>query len=464
MDKYIAVIVCDDKIQLVIPVKWYGVLDCNGYNRGINRSVKRRIFFSPFGDDIEPDFDLPISPLFRRNANACYQVYFLQVCYTKAECLQFVTNRRVTYPAVYNEGRLREYIPDPRLIRHRSNRGTTNSRRSIAGVGVADESESDDETEPYDTNDPTLEITEHNPVDNIDAADANKNGPTSAGRNIDANILHESSANAAGGDSTAASHNIVAEISHRITVNATARTSTGAGRNIVAEMNEPAINASPIASTSASARNGFRDGFQFEADRIKQEIKIELRNRLLEANMQSPLVDLTNDQEEELAPTAAAETGANAASMDHNAVAHIERNTFASASFGHYDVADVLHGPTMNAPAVASTSASLRNDFSDGFQFEADRVKHEIKIELRNRLLESNERNPVVNLSNDPEEVAAFAAVENNFHFDDSDSDDDMQLLADLVTSNAFVPVQIKFEFDGNDLLSGDIPFVTDVS
>lgn len=98
MEKFIAVIMCDEKIQLVIPVKWYGILDCNGYNRGINRSVKRRIFFSPFGDDVEPDFDLPISRLFRHNANACYEVYFLQLCYTKTECLQFVTNRRVTWP------------------------------------------------------------------------------------------------------------------------------------------------------------------------------------------------------------------------------------------------------------------------------------------------------------------------------------------------------------------------------
>lgn len=61
MEKYIAVIIWDVKIQLIIPEKWYGGgLDCNGYNRGINRCVKRRIFYSPFGDDVEPDFELPI--------------------------------------------------------------------------------------------------------------------------------------------------------------------------------------------------------------------------------------------------------------------------------------------------------------------------------------------------------------------------------------------------------------------
>lgn len=117
MEKYIAVIMCEVKVQLVIPQKWYGTLDCNGYNRGINKSVKRSIFFSPFGDDVQPNFDLPISQQFQRDANACYSVYFLQACDTKAECIQYLNNRRVSHPAVYNDRRLREFIPDPRSMR-----------------------------------------------------------------------------------------------------------------------------------------------------------------------------------------------------------------------------------------------------------------------------------------------------------------------------------------------------------
>lgn len=105
MEKYVAVMMCEDEIQLVIPLKWYGELDCNGYNVGINKNVKRRIFYSPFGDDVEPDFELPISWMFQSVANACYEVFFLQLCDTKEECLRFVKKRRVLYPAVYNEQR-----------------------------------------------------------------------------------------------------------------------------------------------------------------------------------------------------------------------------------------------------------------------------------------------------------------------------------------------------------------------
>lgn len=49
MEKYIAVILCEEKVQLVIPCGWYGNLDCNDYNRGIYKCVKRRVFYSPFG-------------------------------------------------------------------------------------------------------------------------------------------------------------------------------------------------------------------------------------------------------------------------------------------------------------------------------------------------------------------------------------------------------------------------------
>lgn len=441
--------------------------------------------------------------------------------------------------ALYNERRLREYIPEPFLIRHRSNRGTTNSRPSISGVERSNESESENETEPDDGNNSIPEINEHYVVDNTEAAEAQEIASTSASRNIDASILDQTTPNAAFVASTAAS--IVAAISHRITANDGAGTSTGAP--ILARINEPTLSAAPSASTSASEvdrieqeikselrnrlleanmrnpivdltndqeeesatttaaganvgnidhnsvdiieRNVFvppsidRDEvsavshgstmnaapiastseFQFESDRIKQEIKIELRNRLLEANMRNPLVDLTNDQDEEMALTTATETGANVGIIDS-----IERNVFASSSTGPNDASAVSQGPTVNVVPVASTSASARNDSSDGFQFDADRIKQEHKTELRNRLLEANMRNPIVDLTNDPEEVAAFAAVQNNFNFDDSDSDDDMQLLSDLVTSNTFVPVQIKFEFNGNDILSGNIPFVTDVS
>lgn len=113
MEKYVAVILCGAKTRLAIPCKWYGQLDCQGYNRDINKNVKRRIFFSPFGDDVEANFDLPTHTQLQRNANSCYEVYFLQIHDTKEQCLDYLLSRRAVHPAVYNQQRQRERIPNP---------------------------------------------------------------------------------------------------------------------------------------------------------------------------------------------------------------------------------------------------------------------------------------------------------------------------------------------------------------
>lgn len=112
MDKYIAVMMSKDKIQLCIPQKWYGAFDCNGYNHGINRNVKRRIFYSPFGDNIDADFTAPVYEEYMADRNACYEVFFLKMFDTKVGCLSFLEKRRILYPAVYNSRRLDEMVPN----------------------------------------------------------------------------------------------------------------------------------------------------------------------------------------------------------------------------------------------------------------------------------------------------------------------------------------------------------------
>lgn len=439
MERYVAVIMCNIKIQLIIPQKWYGVLDTNGYNRGINKVLKRRVFFSPFGDEVEPDFTLPISPTFQRHANAFYQVQFLQVCDSKAECIQYVKSRRVSYPAVYNDRRLLEYIPPPRPI----------GQRAIAGIPNAL---------------PPFEPEIANEID--------------ANPELNAEIQNDLPPN---GPESANGHVILAEIDQN-PVDAYAP-------NISAEILSEAINdAAPIASTSASARNVSSVEDLSETNRIKAEIKNEVFERILKANERNPIVDLTTDSDEEdsieneIAPTASNGFGTNGGNMNQDTTEMIEPTAIAATVAS--TAAEILHEPNANAlPAgstsattstrnvtsiridaapVASTSASARNvssadDFSD-----ANRVKAEFKTELRDRLLEANKRNPIVDLTDDPEEASAFAAIENDFNFEESD--DDMQIVLDSVTSSDFIATQIKFDFDGWDILSGDIPFVLNVS
>lgn len=415
MERYVAVIMCNFKIQLIIPQKWYGVLDTNGYNRGINKVVKRRIFFSPFGDEVEPDFTLPISPTFQRNANACYQVQFLQVCDSKAECIHYVKSRRVSYPTVYNDRRLLEYIPPP---------------RPIGQCAIAEIPNALPPVEPENANE-----IEANPELNTETQNAPPpNEPESSN-----------------------GHAMFAEINQNSVV--------ADEPNIAAEILSEVINdAAPIASTSASARNVSIENDLSGANRVKAEIKNEVLDRLLKANVQNPIVDLTIDLDEEdsieneIAPTASNGFDSDGGNINQNTTDIIVPTAIAATV-----ASTAAHEPNVNALPAVSTSATTSTRNVSSIQFDlSDRVKAEIKTEVRDRLLEANERNPIVDLTDDPEEAVAFAAVENDFNFDDSD--DDMQIVLDSATSNDFMATQIKFDFDGYDILSGDIPFVLNVS
>lgn len=114
MVKFVAVILCSDEVQLVIPENWFSPegLDCNGYNEGVNRNKKRRIFYSPFGDDIEADFGLPIQNEFQSQANACYAARFVKAFCSKEDCLGYIERRRCIRPVLYNERRTHEDVPN----------------------------------------------------------------------------------------------------------------------------------------------------------------------------------------------------------------------------------------------------------------------------------------------------------------------------------------------------------------
>lgn len=370
MEKYIAVIICDIKIQLIVPEKWYGTLDCNGYNRGINKSVKRTVFFSPFGDDVAPDFGIPISPQFQPNFNACYRVHFLQACPTKAACIEYVKNRRVVYPAVYNNRRLLEYIPNPRQIRQRLN--------SISPPPVAEEIE------------PAVDdgnVEQNNGAPEIDANIADK-GHKDAPEN-----LHDNNASAAAGNFDVDNEAPVIDAAENL--------------------HEYANNVPAVASTSGFYSISFRNSF----------------------------IDLTVDIDEEATALPCTNGGGPSVANAH--------------------LVGMLPELACNASAAAEIFQTISNDSSAAFQLQGNRMKTEMKAEIYERLLEANVRNPIVDLTMDPDEAAAFAAVENNFN---DDSDDDIQALEQLATPNSFLAIQIKFEFDGNDIVSGDIPFVGTVS
>lgn len=155
--------------------------------------------------------------------------------------------------------------------------------------------------------------------------------------------------------------------------------------------------------------------------------------------------------ESAIASTTADGTESNGVNVFQNAANEIAQ-TGASRNF----TAEILHDLPIDAPAVAPTSNSTSGVV--GSHIDATDIKEEIKTESRNRLLEANKRNPIVDLTNDPDEVEALAAVENNLNLDDSD--DDIQELSSFVTAEDCVPSKIKFEIVGNDIISGDIPFI----
>lgn len=455
MSKFVAVILCNAKIQLVIPETWYGGLDCEGYNRGINRNVRRTIFFSPFGDEVEPDFHLPIFPELQRNANGCYHVNFLQACATKAQCIQYLRGRRVSHPAVYNEDRLFERLPDPRMIAAAPRVDLVADDGEFEPDFADDEEENEENVEADEEIVPAVDNEEEAIEENVDIdeqivpAFANEEDVNEENVGADEEIVTANAENIVAFEETESAVTVTNEVANTAGLNITTKildeqsvdfSSAASSSESVIKDRSTRANTSLVASASNSARNG-----NIDVNRVKEEIKIELYNRLLDANEREPIIDLTTRREDTVAhPNKCAQT--------------ISKETVLIATATVPRIAVEIFGEQgTSASPVASTSRSAYNDGSTDAS-----VKREIKTELYNHFLELNEREPIIDLTTDPEEIAAFAAVENNLILDDSD--DDMQILSDLVTSNSFLPTQIKFEFDGNDVLSGDIPFVTNVS
>lgn len=332
------VYIAEDRIQVAIPIKWYGRLDCNGYNKGINKHVKRRVFFSPFGDHVEPDFGLPISDFYQPDANACYEVYFLRACDTKEECIEFLNNRRVLYPSIYNERRLHEHIPDPR---------------------------------PYN--------------ENLDAENA-----------VDRN----------------------AEV--------------------------------------------------FDAVLQNLAVAVE-RNNNVPANGDDDCVHVDEEMFGQLPETVNA--------VPQNLVGAVERNNNMPANDdGVHEGAEVFENANIG-PAYDNANEEVfyfdfdgdgdideeEEETNNGSLLNAVRVKREIKAEVAERLLEANQREPIVDLCSidDPEEAAGFAAIDVNNEVDDSD--DEISVLFDVLPQNNYIPITVKFDFDSNDILSGNIPFEINV-
>lgn len=100
MGEWVAVMLCDDKYQMIIPEEWFAVRE------------KRRIFYSPFGDGMQADFSSPVQPRFRDDISACYFVRFVKALPTKESCIEYVQRRRCITPVVYNDRRLLEIIPE----------------------------------------------------------------------------------------------------------------------------------------------------------------------------------------------------------------------------------------------------------------------------------------------------------------------------------------------------------------
>lgn len=367
MSVYIAVVLSEDRIQVAIPIKWYGRLDCNGYNKGINKHLKRRVFFSPFGDHVEPDFALPISDFYQPDANACYEVYFLRACDTKQECIEFLNNRRVLYPPIYNERRLHEHIPDPR---------TSNENLDT-------ENAVDQNAEAVNQNTAALDQV----LENANAVPQNLAAPVEQNNNVPPNDDD---------DGVHVGEEMFDQLPENVNIG---QAYDNANENVLQfdiheEEEEEIIN-----------------GAQLNVVRVKREIKFEVAERLLEANQREPIVDLC----------------------------------FSDDSEG--EIEEVAVQPVR-----------------DEAQLNAFQVKLEIKAEAAERLLEANQREPIVDLCSidDPEEAAAFAAIGVNNEVDDSD--DEISELFDVLPQNHPIPIPVKFDFDSNDILSGNILFEINVS
>lgn len=437
MEKYVAVMMSGDEIQLVIPQKWYGVLDCNGYNRGINKNVKRVIFYSPFSDDVEPNFQLPISRGFQSDGNACYEVFFLQICDTKDECLHFVKNRRVFYPAVYNEQRLHEFISAPRL--------TLNATTPASKAAVTP----DDHLDPNILFEGDEFIHDHALDELVENSGIRVEQSTeNADQSTEPNSEYVSTANGSF---------VVSEISSGFSTNnlSPSVATRGSGEY---EIRLPVAGADANAGMSMRTINetvADADELGIATTSVAAHEREKKRNRLVAAKVhadaENPIgfnglgqvSSSATEREEDGNRLPAAGANLITGTLDGSSCSeHVSAVAVAAAH--HID--DTFHGrETAQRPGEIAVS-----------------VKIEAKLEVSERIRRLNENEPIIDLT-DLEDELAFSAAEINFDVVDSDSEEeDIHAFLDLVPQQNFAPVQVKF--DGDDILSGDMPYNITVS
>lgn len=104
------VLICD-KTLLALPVTRCAYLDVvRCCNHGLNRNLKRRIFFS--SDKFkEPNYKLPLGNMFDSDRDGCYLAYCLKFFANDTEANAFIETQRRKYPACYNDRNLREVAP-----------------------------------------------------------------------------------------------------------------------------------------------------------------------------------------------------------------------------------------------------------------------------------------------------------------------------------------------------------------
>lgn len=103
---YYSVVLVEDQTNLWIPAAWVFCLDVvKAYNEGVNRNLKRRIFFSK---DLHctPNFLLPLRAAFAPNENACYLAKIKRTFGSIDEAKEYVGRTRGGLPAVYSEIRI----------------------------------------------------------------------------------------------------------------------------------------------------------------------------------------------------------------------------------------------------------------------------------------------------------------------------------------------------------------------
>lgn len=197
----------------------------------------------------------------------------------------------------------------------------------------------------------------------------------------------------------------------------------------------------------ASAASNGSNRSQFYPDRVRTGAKPVVLQRTFEPDERLPFIDLTNFDEEPRfeAVRIPYESRVNTFPIASTSAAARAREREENNS--RFSLASGL----LVAPATS-------NDFNDRSQFDAKLVKLEMKTEVFERLLDANQREPIVDLI-DFEEEAAFDANGNNCI---DDSDDEIQVALDQLQD--FVPALVKFDVDGNDVFSGDMPYVINVS